>query len=58
MCPQGNVCAGCGGKATIELHWPAWVLKVCETCGPKFADGRIMKFYNLKEETNEKPRVN
>lgn len=31
MCPLGDVCAVCGRPAVVEIHWPAWVMKLCET---------------------------
>ena len=58
MCPKGDVCGNCGAPATMEFHWPSWMEKVCDICAPKLADRRIVKFYDLREETNEKTSVN
>lgn len=58
MCPKGDVCGNCGAKATMEIHWPAWVEKLCDICAPKLVNRRIVVFFDLKEETNATTSVN
>lgn len=36
MCPVGDVCALCGDAAVVEIHWPSWVMKLCELHGTLF----------------------
>lgn len=58
MCSKGPICGNCGALATLEVHWPSWVEKLCDICAPKLVDRKIVKFYDIREEPNATTGVN
>lgn len=59
MCPRGDVCELCSQPAIVEIHWPSWVMKLCDLHGSEYynSEARPTLIFILGE-TNATTSVN
>jgi hypothetical protein len=59
MCPQGDTCTICGRPAVVEIHWPAWVMKLCGIHATEYYHNSLKPvLVFVLGESNANPSIN